>query len=245
VDDAELLFQVMSGHDPRVPLSDLPPYLPAPSAPDVRGWRVGWSPDLGLAAVDPEIRAICAEALSCLMEAGAIVEEAAPDISMVPDLVGPLRAARQVAQDQSRGVVAGIQNEFVGQYVDKAAVYSAGEVGRAEHLRSSLWQSVAGFFAAHELLVTVSTQVPAFPVEEMFPPQIDGRDIADAIEASITCYAITVTGLPAISIPVGRTRSGLPVGLQVIGRRFQEATLFGIARIFEAARPWASVRPSL
>ncbi|UWP86798.1 amidase [Dactylosporangium fulvum] len=248
VADCELLFQVMSGPDSRVPISDMEPYTPA--APDsglsVRGWRIAWSADLGIAAVDPEVRTICGEAVKVLDEAGAIIDEHAPDFTDVRRIIDPLRAVRQVAQaERTTGTAGGIENTFVEAYLRKAKEYSAYDVGRAEAFRSTLWQRLDHFFATYRLLVTVTTQVPAFPVERLFPDTIDGREIHDVIEACLSCYAITVTGLPAISIPVGFTSGGLPVGLQVIGRPRDEATLFAVARLLETIRPWSSARPRL
>ena len=246
VADCELLFRVMAGSDDRVPLSSMPTYSPRSPERDVRGLRVGWSPDLGVAVVAPEIEAICRSAVDVLQDAGAVVECTAPDFRNVRQIIDPLRALRQAARDSHEMKSdEGIENELIRAYLRKGDEYSAADVGRAESLRSELWQSLSQFFRDHDVLITVTTQTAAFPSEQMFPSSIDGHAIASAREACLSCYAITMTGLPSISIPVGFTADGLPVGLQVIARRFDEATLFGVARFLEVARPWASMRPSL
>lgn len=246
VHDAELLFRVMSGTDDRVPISFAPDYVASDPERGVRGLRAGWSPDLGIAAVDPEIVEICAVAVEVLAQAGVAVDSAAPDFSQVQGIIDPLRALRQAAHsDRQAHLARETKNELVATYLAKSSTYTAFDVGRAEVLRSALWQSTTEFFRDHDLLISVTTPTAAFAVEDKFPRTIDGRAVQTVREGCLTCYAITVTGLPAISIPVGFTASGLPVGLQVVARRFDEATLFTVARFLELARPWAASFPPL
>ena len=93
-------------------------------------------------------------------------------------------------------------------------------IGRAERLRTALWQRVREFQDRYELIVTPTVAVPPFPVETSYPAEIDGKPMRSYIEWVLLTYAFTMVGVPAISVPCGFTRAGLPVGLQIAGRRF-------------------------
>ena len=94
-----------------------------------------------------------------------------------------------------------------------------------------------------DLLILPTTSVPPFPVEQPYPTEINGKPLENYIQWAFLTYGITLTGLPAISVPCGFTRSGLPVGLQIVGRRHQEAAVLRAAAAFEAAAPWADKIP--
>jgi Asp-tRNA(Asn)/Glu-tRNA(Gln) amidotransferase A subunit family amidase len=82
-----------------------------------------------------------------------------------------------------------------------------------------------------------------FPVEQPYPPAIAGKAMENYMEFFYLTYAITLTGLPVIAVPCGFTKSGLPVGLQIVGRRRHEASVLRAAAAFERAAPWADKRP--
>ena len=94
-----------------------------------------------------------------------------------------------------------------------------------------------------DLLVLPTVAVPPFPVEQPYPTQITGKPLDNYFQWFSLTYGITLTGLPAISVPCGFTRSGLPVGLQIVGRRRQEAAVLRAAAAFETAAPWAGRVP--
>lgn len=237
VRDCALLFDVMAGPHPRVPVSDHPERAPDRDTA-VSGMRVGWSPDLGIAEVEPAVIDVCLQALDALTSDGAHVEDARPDFSEVRTIIHPIRAVRQVAQSRHLHDISEADNGYFNDYLRLAEQYTARDVGLAEAARSRLWQSVTDFFDHHDLLVTVTTQFPAFPVEQPYPPVINGKPSTDLLDACISCYAITVTGLPAISVPAGWTATGLPVGLQIVAQPRREDLLFRAAAAIEQARPW-------
>jgi aspartyl-tRNA(Asn)/glutamyl-tRNA(Gln) amidotransferase subunit A len=116
---------------------------------------------------------------------------------------------------------------------------------RATHRRTTLWHGVRRFFERYDVLVTPTTSAAAFPIGQTFPPEIDGRPLTNQLEWFPFTYPFAITGQPAISVPAGFTAEGLPVGLQIVGRRFADATVLRVAAAFEAARPWAGRRPPL
>jgi Asp-tRNA(Asn)/Glu-tRNA(Gln) amidotransferase A subunit family amidase len=85
--------------------------------------------------------------------------------------------------------------------------------------------------------------VPAFPIEHPHVMEINGRPVGKAMQRSFLTYTVSVLGLPAISIPCGFTRAGLPVGLQIVGKRRGEAAVLRAAAAFEAAQPWCDRIP--
>lgn len=248
VADTALMLAVIAGADERAPLSypvDPRAFLRAVRAPSVRGWRVAWTPDLGgLLPVDPEIAGAVEEAAGVFRRLGARVEAAAPQVDEVHELVRITRGLSMVAQhahrlQRWRTVMAPV---VVGN-VEQGLTLTVREVAAGERLRTTLYERVQSFMASRDVLLLPTTPVPPFPVEELFPAEIHGRRMEHYIQWAYLTYAITLVGLPAISVPCGFTRKGLPVGLQIVGRHRQEAAVLQAAAAFERARPWADRRP--
>jgi Asp-tRNA(Asn)/Glu-tRNA(Gln) amidotransferase A subunit family amidase len=101
------------------------------------------------------------------------------------------------------------------------------------------------FFERYELLLTPTTAVPPFAIGIDYPTEIAGRPVSSPLAWLPFTFPFSMTGQPAISVPCGWTREGLPVGLQIVGRRFADAAVLRAARMFEIASPWADRRPNL
>lgn len=127
--------------------------------------------------------------------------------------------------------------------IEYGLTLTASDIGRAERLRTELWARVRDFFGRYDLIVTPTAAVPPFPVETIYPKEINGKPMTHYIEWAMLTYCFTAVGLPAISIPCGFTQAGLPVGLQIVGRWRDEARGLRAAAAFEQARPWAHLRP--
>lgn len=242
VADAALLFSVMSGYDERLPLSiasDPAEFLQAVVQPELRGWRVAWSPDLGFAPVDSEVVEICHQAAQIFgNELGCQLEEASPDLHDAPEIFQTLRAAAMAgrfAQLLPRWREK-MQPNLVWN-IEKGVKLSATEVSRAEIARGALWQRARRFFESHDLLLTPAAATLPFPVEVISPPEIAGRVMDNYVDWLGITYGITVAGLPAIVVPCGLSKEGLPVGLQIVGRSLGEAAILRAAAAFEKIRP--------
>ncbi|HJV58479.1 MAG TPA: amidase [Methylomirabilota bacterium] len=248
VGDVALMLSVMAGPDDRAPLSydvDTRRFPAAVKRPSVKGWRAAWTPDLnGLIPVDHEVAAVAERATGVFRALGVRVERACPDFGEVNDIVLATRGLSMVARHaeklarwepvMQRGLVWNIK---------QGLSLTPEQIGRGETLRTRLWHRVRAFMETRELLILPTVAVPPFPVEQPYPTEINGKALDNYTQWFFLTYGITVTGLPVISVPCGFTRSGLPVGLQIVGRRHQEAAVLRAAAAFEAAQPWAGAVP--
>jgi amidase len=238
VGDAALMLSVMAGADDRAPISyevDTRELLRAVRTPSVKGWRIAWTPDLGgLVEVDEEVRTIVERAVEVFAAGGAEVEPAGPDFGDVPEIVRLTRGLLMVARhaDKLPEHRAVLQAGLV-ENTEQGLALSAREIAQGELLRTRQWARVSEFLADRDLLVTPTSATPPFPIE-----QAPNR-------RSFLTYAFSVMGLPAISIPCGFTRAGLPVGLQIVGKRRADTAVLRAAAAFEAAQPWAHAFPPI
>ncbi len=248
VADTALMLSAVAGPDDRAPLSydvDVREFTRAVKAPSVKGWRVAWTPDLnGLIPVDDEVARVAEGATRIFRSLGAKVQTACPDFSELNDIVLGTRGLTMVAAhaDKLPEWREQMQKGLVWN-IEQGLTLTPRDIARAEKARTTLWQRVRVFMDTHELLILPTVAVAPFPVEQPYPTEINGRPLDNYTQWFFLTYGITVTGLPVISVPCGFTKSGLPVGLQVVGRRRQEAMVLRAAAAFEAAAPWADTIP--
>ena len=248
VADTALLMSVWAGPDDRDPSS-----LPATGEDFARaveggagGLRVAWSADLGGAPVDHEVRRITEDAARAFVDLGCCVEDAHPPLddtlTLFMDLTAPMRAAAMAPHlPHWRAQL----DPMLHLRLDRAESMSAIDAEKATHRRTAFWHRVRGFFERYDVLLTPTTSVAAFPIGQTFPAKIEGRPLENQLEWFPFTYPFSITGQPALSVPAGFTAEGLPVGLQIVGRRFADATVLRVGAAFEAARPWAHRRPPL
>ncbi len=248
VADTALMLSVIAGPDDRAPLSyavDTRELVRAVKTPSVKGWRVAWTPDLsGVIPVEDEVVRVAEDATRVFKALGARTETACPDFSEVNEIVLATRGLSMVALHAERlpAWKDQMQKGLVWN-VEQGLALTPQAIGRGETLRTLLWQRVRTFMETRDLLILPTTSVLPFPVEQPYPTEINGKPLEHYIQWAFLTYGITLTGLPAISVPCGFSRSGLPVGLQIVGRRRQEAAVLRAAAAFEAARPWAHEIP--
>ncbi len=238
VRDLALLLDAQAGFDPRDPLSFDPPAVPFAEAVErpPRLSRVAFSADLGgITPVDPEVARICRAAAERLGELGAeIVLDACPDLSDAVEVFRVLRAeqfvtARAPLLERHRDR---LKPEVIWN-IETGLALTAEEIGRAERARARMQQSAASFFERFDLLLSPAAIVPPFPVEQRWVEELGGHRFPSYIDWVAITYAITLTGVPALSLPAGFTAAGLPVGLQMVGRPRGEAALLAAAAALE------------
>jgi amidase len=248
VDDVALLLSVMSGPDARDPLSiDEPGAVFLGSlARDFSGVRVAWSERLGRYPVEPAVTRVCNSARAVFAELGCAVVEAEPDLQGVDEVFQTLRAAGFAAAyqrdlEQHRDLF----KDTVIWNIERGLALTAPDIARAAAVRAALDERVARFFARHEFLVLPTVQVAPFAVEQEWVREIDGVALHTYVDWMATCYAISCTGLPAISVPCGFTPEGLPVGLQIVGGCRCDLEVLQLARAFEQATRCGQRRPPI
>jgi amidase len=242
VADIALLLMVLSGPDPRVPLAlDTAPPVAEPDQiaglleRDLRGVRVAWSADLGL-PVEPAVRETLAPARQLLAGLGCEVTDAAPDLSGADFVFRTWRAFRFATN------LGPLLRQHPGQIgpnvtwnIERGLELSVADLGRATLWQAALAERVSAFFDSYEVLACPVTQVVPFDVTVDWVHDIDGHPQNTYLDWMASAYLISVTGLPAISVPAGFTPDGLPVGLQLVGRRRADWALLGVAHAVEAA----------
>jgi len=236
VADAAILLDVMAGYDSRDPMSlDDPAESFERAAEEQRvPPRIAFSPDLGVTPVDSEVAQICERAAERFEELGARVEKTHPDFSGLQDVF-------QVHRALSYGTSLGPELEANREVfkpeiiwnVEKGLALTGQEIMDAMVTRSKIYRRANEFFSKYDLVLTPTTVVPPYPVEQRFVERVGDHEFSNYIEWCSIAYAFTVIGAPAISIPCGFTQNGLPVGLQIAAPVRQEASLVSAACALE------------
>jgi len=237
VPDLALMLDAMAGSHLEDPLSQ-----PAPALSYVGALageppaRIGWSPNLGVLPVDPEVAAVCERSLTAFVEMGAAVDDTCPDFSDAGETFQVLRAANfATAHAEKLAAKREMLKPDIVWNVEKGLALSADEIGRARRARAALYGRVVSFFETHDLLVVPAAQVPPFDVDQRYVTRIGDVELENYMDWLGITFAITLTGCPAISVPCGFTDAGLPVGLQLVGPPHGEAALLAAAARFEEA----------
>lgn len=236
VADVALMLDAQAHFDMRDPLSLPPPARPfVDSVRDPRApKRVGFTADLGIGQVDHEVAALCGAAAQRFAECGTQVDDEHPDFTGGFESFHTLRAT----------LVAAVRGPLLEQHraqicpeiiwnIEKGLQQDGAAVARGERLRGELFMRVAAFFEHHDLLACPTVAVPPYPVRERFPTEINGEPLSSYIDWMYLTFVLTLTGCPAISVPIGLTRDGRPVGLQLLGRPRGEFDLLAAAQLLE------------
>ncbi|HEY7362939.1 MAG TPA: amidase [Methylomirabilota bacterium] len=245
VADAALMLSVIAGPDDwdRTSLEAAPADYVGQLHREIRGLRVAFSPELGGLRVDAEVARVVGEAARVFQGLGCAVEEVAPGFDDSTALIRCLWSAHE----------AGMYGALVPEWRERmdpglmACIEHGRRYGLVEYLEQrgrklTYWDSVRPLFERYDLLLTPSVSVAAFDVGRLNPTHFPQHDWDWFPWASFS-YPFNFTGQPAASIPAGFTAAGLPVGLQIVGRRFADLTVLQASAAFEAARPWAHQRP--
>ncbi|MFL6138164.1 MAG: amidase [Frankiaceae bacterium] len=254
VEDAVLMLDVMAGPHARDPFS-----LPAANgsmreglARTARGLRVAYSPDLGGWPVEPEVAAVVREALDALREDGAIVEEV--DVRLTrphQELTGMWRRFQAIRQAEfvvimrRQGIdVLAHRDELAPEYVELCewgARPSAVDYRLDDVLRTELLDALQDVLDDHDLIVSPVASVAGIANapdrRTVGPSEVMGQQVNPLVGWCMTAPYNFVAS-PAASVPAGRTPAGLPVGLQIAGRRFDEASVVTACAAVQRRRPW-------
>ena len=243
VADLRLLLGVLPVPDDRAPTGPVHAHV-APS--QLRGLRVGWSADWGGLPVDPAVRVVMDDCRQTLLDLGCRVEEIDPRLDDADDIFETLRADSFATEF---GPLIDLHGDLLTDTLMSNArrghTQSPEQVTRARALRRGLFDRTRELLTTYDVLAGPTVLLPPFPVDQEWPPEVDGRPMADYLEWMRACTRITATLHPAMSVPGGFTEEGLPVGMQMVGPYRGEAVLLAVAELFEAATDFGQRRPQI
>jgi Asp-tRNA(Asn)/Glu-tRNA(Gln) amidotransferase A subunit family amidase len=247
VRDAAAVLDVIAGGDDR-DRESLPreagSYLEACDL-DVKGLNVAWAPDLGYAAVDPRVLAACENAAGIFETLGCHVEVVNPGWENPEEPFTTMIAAQFYAawSDRLPDAEPRMDPSLV-RLIRRGGAVSARDYLRAVAFVEAYWAEVQTFLERFDVLLMPTVAVPPFGAGALPPREIAGQDVSVLGWMPFT-YPFNMTGQPAASVPAGWTDDGLPVGLQIVGRRHADGMVLAASAAFEAASPWRDRRPAL
>jgi aspartyl-tRNA(Asn)/glutamyl-tRNA(Gln) amidotransferase subunit A len=225
VADAALLLDVMAETACSASLED-----------GVEGIRAAWSADLGYAAVEAEVLEVAAAAARRLPELGIVLDDADPGLADPWPVVDAIWAWNQ-AQDEDPAK-RDLADPGRWAVVERGLRMTEADLAAAHDERVRYTARMEALFERYDLLVTPTLPCPPFTAGADQPGWVAGRP-TEYLSWTAFTYPFNVTGQPAASVPCGRDPDGLPVGLQLVGRRGEDALVLRAARAFERAFPWS------
>lgn len=240
-EDAALMLDAMIGLDPLWPISVAPPWRSAlaevQASAGASGLRIAYAPDIAGFGVDAEVEAICRQAAVDLRQAGAQVDEIEFDAADGFDAYKTLRGQWMVGQQLQRMAMLPQFGPNLRGNVEAGLALTVADTAAAEHARERVWARFRDLFERYDFLLTPAAPVLPYPVSENYPAQIGGRRLDHYIDWIAPAFLVTLVGFPAGSVPAGKSASGLPVGLQVVGRRFAEPGILSLAKLVQSQHP--------
>jgi amidase len=239
-EDAALMLDAIVGFSRISPISVAPPWASARdivAAANAKGLRIAYVSDIAGIGVEPEIDAICRATALSLRDAGATVEEIAFDISEGKSPYQAWRGLWMIGQqyanlDRLEEFGANLKGN-----VKAGLKVTPTDFAASEQKRAQLFQRFAKFFEQYDLLITPQSPVKQFPVEMNFPTLINGKKLDNYTDWIAGSFLITLMSLPSGSVPAGKTNDGLPVGIQIVGPRFEEPLILSVMKIAQRMHP--------
>jgi amidase len=238
VGDVALLLSAIAGPHTGSPVSiaEDGARFGAPLDRDFRGVRLAWCSAIPGVPFERGVREAVALQRKTFASLGCEVEEAHPDFSGADEAFRTLRAlefyenhAAKLAEHRN------LMKATVIQEIERGARLTGPEIADAEMQRSRLFERVGEFMRTYEFLVLPTVQVAPFDIDQPYVTEIEGVKMEGYIDWMRSCYYISMTGHPAISVPAGFTPEGLPVGLQIVGRHLDDWGVLQMAHTFEQA----------
>ena len=246
VRDVALMLTAMAGPHRRSPISIEQPgsMFGQPLDRDFRDVRVAWSPDLGGLPVDPRVTQVLEGQRHIFSDLGCAIDEATPDFTDADEIFQTLRAwSFSISQEENLKHHRDQLKDTVIWNAEEGMKLSGLQVGHAEMKRGLLYDRITDFLDEYEFLLCPVNQVPPFDVTQPYPTEINGVQMENYIAWMRSAYYISITGLPAISVPCGFTPEGLPVGIQIVGRHHDDFGVLQMAYAFEQATQVGRRRP--
>jgi amidase len=241
ITDLALFADAMAGPSSKAALSRshiIDEFREAAAQP-VKPLKIAYSEDLGVTQATASVAEVCADAVALLERDGVGVDNAQPDLSMA-DVAFEVPRALDYAQSLG-GELANTRDILKPENVwniERGLALSGDEIRQSQDAQGQVFANASAFMQDYDLLVCPAAILPPYPVEERYPGFSEGLEYAEYYRWLAICCAITTTTLPVITLPCGKTDSGLPIGLQLIGRPHGERQLFAYASYIEQVYAW-------
>ncbi len=248
VGDVALMMSAIAGPDRRCPISiEQPPSIfSEPLERDWEGVRIAWSRNLGGLPVDAEVTRVLEAHRPVLEDLGCIVEDAEPDLSDADQIFQVLRAWHfELCYGELLKSARQQMKDTVVWNIEQGARLSGPEIGAAERARTRLFHRMREFMDNYDFLVAPVVQVLPFDVSQPYLTEINGEAMGTYLDWMKSCYWISVTGQPALSVPSGFSVNDLPVGMQIVGRYRDDLGVLQLGHAFEQATGYWKQRPPL
>lgn len=248
VEDVALMLSAIAGPDARSPIAIREPgsAFRAPLARDFSGVKIAWSRDFGELPVAPSVTSTLDAQQDAFNTLGCLIEEAQPDFTDADDVFKACRAwafavkfAPMLETDRDQLKESVIWNTEMGLKL------SALEMGQIESKRTMLYHRVREFMSTYEFMIFPVSQVPPFDITQEYITEINGIQMHTYIDWMKSAYYISNLGLPAISVPCGFTKEGLPIGVQIVGRHQDDWGVLQLAYAFQQATEFWKQRPGI
>jgi amidase len=248
VADVALLLSAIAGADPRSPLSlnDDPARFRAPLARDFKGVRVAWFTTLGGIPFETEILRVVNANRKVFEGLGCAVSDAELDFAGVDEAFRVLRFSANYPQYAPliKQRPEWVKDEIKFE-VAQAERFSGADVGRAMARQARLYEESRAFFERFDYFVLPTTQVLPFDINTHYPTSVAGVAMSDYVDWMRSCWYVSLMANPAISVPAGFSETGLPVGLQIVGRHRDDWSVLQMGHAFEQATHHGNRRPAL
>jgi amidase len=234
-----LLLSVIAGPDSRAPLSihEAGSRFSQPLARNTKGIRIAWCANLLGLPFDRGVKDIFSAQRKVFTTLGCAVTDAEPDLTDADEIFKVYRALsfyQQHAEKVRRH--RDLVKATVIQEVERGERLTLADLAQADANRSRLFARVGQFMDRFDFFALPTVQVLPFDVNQPYITEIEGNKMGSYIDWMRSCYYVTLTALPAISVPAGFTAEGLPVGLQIVGRHHDDWGVLQIAHAYEQAR---------
>ena len=237
VPDLCLLLSTMVSSDTRDPLAGrvrAEDYA-TPSRIDLSRLRVALTPDFGFAPTERHIAEVVAEKTALFRHVFARTEDTTPDCAGADEAFEVLRSlgflSSHLEKVRARPDDVGPN---VRANVEEGLRYTALDVARAQALQTALYRRWQSFFQNWDVILTPSITISPRSWRELYPAEIDGKPTRTYFHWLALAYAVTLPGHPAVSLPLGLDRNGMPFGLQIVGPRHSDAFVLSVAAELEA-----------
>ncbi|SDW30061.1 amidase [Ruegeria halocynthiae] len=247
-EDIGILLDVLSGPDPRVPLSVDHPKVSPVHAADLTDMRIGWLGDWGGAfPCEAGILKLCRDALDAFEGCGARVDTLAPpfDAELIWESWITLRSWSVATGLEPLAEHEGVFKDTARWELERGLAFSAMDVHRASVIRSDWYRRAAELFVDYDALVLPAAQVWPFEIEKPYPTEIEGQGMDTYHRWMQVVTPVSLLGLPCLGAPAGFGAAGLPMGLQIFGPRGSDARMLSMGAAYHAETQWPQKRPAL